>query len=90
MTREAVVSLSPDMVIEIAKRYFSSAESGYSGTIVEEGETYVRFQTFRGLLAISAEREGEETRVRCSTLRYHSSIGKFILQLATQEPVPGV
>jgi hypothetical protein len=81
MTREALVPLSPEEVIDLAKRYFSDASSGYSGSLVEEGEGYARFHTFRGHLAISARRDGERTRVRCSTLRYHPSIGQFLLQL---------
>lgn len=83
--REALVPLSPDEVIDLAKRYFSDASSGYSGSLVQEGEGYARFQTFRGHLAISARRDGERTRVRCSTLRYHPSIGQFLLKL---ESVP--
>lgn len=83
MTRESLVSLSPEEVVVLAKRYFTDASSSYSGSLVEEGEGYARFQTFRGHLAVSATREGAQTRVRCSTLRYHPSIGKFLLQLKT-------
>jgi hypothetical protein len=90
MTREVLVSLSPTEVIELAKGYFTDPESGYSGTLVEQGEGYVRFQTFRGYLAVSARPDDGRTRVRCSTLRYHSSIGKFLLQLQTAAPsTPG-
>jgi hypothetical protein len=84
MTREALVSLSPHAVIDLAKRYFTSPQSGYSGTVVEEGDGYVRFETFRGHLAVHATREGDATRVRCSTLRYHPSIGQFLLMLETE------
>lgn len=84
MTREALVSLPPERVLELARQFFTSPASGYGGTLVGEGEGYVRFQTFRGQLAISAAKDGEDTRVRCSTLRYHFSIGKFLLQLETQ------
>lgn len=89
MTREVLVSLSPDEVIELAKGYFTDPDSGYSGTLIEEGEGYARFQTFRGYLAISARPDEGRTRVRCSTLRYHSSIGKFLLQLRTASPATG-
>jgi hypothetical protein len=90
MTRETLVSLSPDDVIGVAKRYFSDASSGYSGSLVEEGEGYVRFETFRGHLAVHAAPDGERTRVRCSTLRYHPSIGKFMLLLSTESQASGV
>jgi hypothetical protein len=86
MTRETLVSLSPEEVIELAKSYFTSPASGYSGSLVEEGDGFVRLQTFRGHLAVSATREGDATRVRCSTLRYHPSIGKFLLSLSTGVP----
>ena len=90
MTRETLVSLSPDEVVGLAKGYFTEASSGYSGSLVEEGDGYVRFETFRGHLAIYASRDGDRTRVRCSTLRYHPSIGKFLLLLATEAPTSGV
>jgi hypothetical protein len=89
MTRESLVSLSPDAVIELAKTYFTGTESGYSGTLVEEGEGYARFETFRGHLAVAASQDGEQTRVRCSTLRYHPSLGKFLLLLETETGGPG-
>jgi hypothetical protein len=84
MKRETLVSLSPDRVLDLAKGFFASTNSGYAGTLVEEGEGFVRFQTFRGQLAISVSPQGERLRVRCSTLRYHPSIGKFLLQLETE------
>ncbi len=84
MMRESLVSLSPETVIDLAKRFFTEAQSGYSGSLVEEGEGFARFQTFRGHLAISASRDGDQTRVRCSTLRYHPSIGKFLTLLETE------
>lgn len=88
MTRESLVSLSPEVVINVAKGYFADAASGYSGTLVEEGDGFVRFETVRGHLAISALPDGARTRVRCSTLRYHPSIGKFMLLLETHPTVP--
>ncbi len=87
VTRETLVNLSPEEVLETAKNFFSSMESGYSGTLVEEGSEFVRFQTFRGVLAVSAAGDGDLTRVRCSTLRDHSSIGKFLLLLETASSV---
>lgn len=84
MTREVSVSLSPDEVLRSAKTFFTSPESGYSGTLVEEGDNFARFRTFRGNLAVMAWREEGDTRVRCSTLRYHPSIGKFLLQLEAE------
>ncbi len=90
MTRESLVALSPETVIDLAKNYFTDPSSGYSGTLVEQGEGYVRFQTFRGHLALAASADGERTRVRCSTLRYHPSIGQFLLLLETESSLPGV
>ncbi len=90
MTRESLVALSPETVIDLAKNYFTDPSSGYAGTLVEQGEGYVRFETFRGHLALAASPDGERTRVRCSTLRYHPSIGKFLLLLETESSLPGV
>ncbi len=84
MIREALVSQSPDAVIDLAKRFFTDPRSGYAGTVVDEGDGYVRFETFRGHLAVYATREGEATRVRCSTLRYHPSIDQFLVMLETE------
>jgi len=89
MTRESLVALSPEAVIDLAKAYFTDPGSGYTGTLVEDGDGYARFQTFRGHLAIAASRDGERTRVRCSTLRYHPSIGKFLLSLETTPSASG-
>ena len=89
MTRESLVSLSPEAVIELAKSYFTDAQSGYNGTLVEAGDGFARFQTFRGHLAVAAAPEGKQTRVRCSTLRYHPSIGKFLTILATESALYG-
>jgi hypothetical protein len=88
MTRETVVSASPEEVLALARDYFVSGESGYSAAVVDEGEGYVRFRAFRGLLAVSAVPEPEGTRVRCSTLRYHPAIGKFLHMLETDRSVP--
>lgn len=81
MTRETTVSLSPDEVMDLATSFFTGLESGYSGTLIERGEGFARFQTFRGNLALTAWREDGRTRVRCSTLRYHPSIGTFLLKV---------
>jgi hypothetical protein len=89
MTRETLVSLPPDRVLELARRFFTGSASGYAGTLVEEGEGFVRFQVFRGQLAIAALQDGERTRVRCSTLRYHPSVGQFLLQLETESAAIG-
>ena len=84
MTRETLVPLSPERVVELAKEFFTGPASGYAGTLVDEGAGYIRFQAFRGQLAIAAAADGGLTRVRCSTLRYHPSIGQFLLQLETE------
>lgn len=90
MKREALVSLSPDEVLDLAKEYFSDVSSGYGGTLIEEGDGFVRFDTFRGHLAVYAiQEEGTQTRVRCSTLQYHPSIGKFLMQLQTESSPAG-
>ncbi|MGD2153642.1 MAG: hypothetical protein PVG79_10275 [Gemmatimonadales bacterium] len=89
MTRETLVSLPPERVLELARGFFTGSASGYSGTLVEEGAGYVRFQAFRGQLAISASADGDRTRVRCSTLRHHPSIGQFLLQLGTESAATG-
>jgi hypothetical protein len=76
-------------VLELARGFFTGSASGYAGTLVEEGRSFIRLQTFRGQLAISASPDGERTRVRCSTLRYHPSIGQFLLQLETESAAAG-
>ena len=89
MKREALVSLSPDQVLDLAKEYFSDVSSGYGGTLIEKGDGFARFDTFRGHLAVYAIRDGTQTRVRCSTLQYHPSIGKFLMQLQTESSAAG-
>jgi len=89
MTRETLVSLPPERVLELARGFFTGPGSGYPGTLVEAGGDYVRFQAFRGQVAVSASADGEQTRVRCSTLRYHPSIGQFLLQLETESAATG-
>lgn len=84
MTKEVLVAVSPDNVLGYAKYFFTSPESGYGATVVEAGDDYVRFQTFRGILAVSARPEDGMTRVRCATLRYHPSIGQFLLHLDSE------
>ena len=86
MTRETLVSLSPERVVDLAKSYFTDAGSGYSGSLVEEGDGFASFEIFRGHLAVFASKDGERTRVRCSTLRHDPSIGKFLMMLATESP----
>jgi hypothetical protein len=75
--------------LNLAKTYFTDPGKGYSGALVEEGEGFARFEIFRGHLAVAASQDGEHTRVRCSTLRYHTSIGQFLLMLETETAVPG-
>lgn len=89
MTRETLVSLPPERVLELAREFFAGPASGYAGTPVEEGGDFIRFQAFRGQLAISASTDGGQTRVRCSTLRYHTSVGQFLLQLQTESTATG-
>ena len=79
-----MVSVSPDNVLGHAKRFFTGAEGGYGATVVDVGADYIRFQTFRGVLAVLARAEDGLTRVRCETLRYHPSIGQFLLHLETE------
>lgn len=89
MTREIRVDLPPREVLERAKRFFTGADSGYAGSLEEEGEGFARFRAFRGTIAVTALREGDgegRTRVRISTLRAHPSIPLFLTSLRESSP----
>ena len=90
MTRESRLTAPADQVLQLAKDFFTSTDAGYAATIIDEGSDYVRFQTFRGVLAVSARGVDGTTLVRCSTLRYHPSIGQFLLLLETESPASKV
>lgn len=87
MTREILLDLEPREVLERAKRFFTGPDSGYAGGVDGDGPGFVRFRAFRGILAVTAVREGGEggreaaTRVRISTLRSHPSIPLFLTLL---------
>ncbi len=85
MITEVATTLSPEAVIEEARRFFTDEEAFHSATIVDESDTHLTLGMFRSRLAISAfpgEREGE-TRVRLSTLRRNDAVGRFLALIET-------
>lgn len=85
MITEVATTLSPEAVIEEARRFFTDEEAFHSATIVDESDTHLTLGMFRSRLAISAfpgKREGE-TRVRLSTLRRNDAIGRFLALIET-------
>ena len=85
MITEVATTLSPEAVIEEARRFFTDEEAFHSATIVDESDTHLTLGMFRSRLAISAfpaAKEGE-TRVRLSTLRRNDAIGRFLALIET-------
>jgi hypothetical protein len=80
MIRETVSDLTPEGVIEEARRFFTDEDAAMPATVVEESPRSVTLSTFRSRLAISAfpDPDGNGTRVRISTLRRNDAVGKFV------------
>lgn len=84
MTRETTTKLTPERVLQEAKRFFSGDGSVFAAYPIEEGDRYVTFGTFRGQISVFADVDPEiegRTRVRASTLREDDAVGKFITYL---------
>lgn len=82
MTREVWTDIPASQVLARARQFFTGPDSGYAGAVGGEGGGFVRFQTFRGTIAVSAVAEADgRTRVRVSTLRNHPSIPVFLTLL---------
>lgn len=91
MISEVVTKLSPEAVIEEARRFFTDEGAFHSATIVDESDTHLTLGMFRSRLAISAfpddESGGEgRTRVRVSTLRRNDAVGRFLALVETADP----
>ncbi len=92
MISEVVTKLSPEAVIEEARRFFTDEGAFHSATIVAESDTHLTLGMFRSRLAISAFPDvgsrGEEglTRVRVSTLRRSDAVGRFLVLVETADP----
>jgi hypothetical protein len=89
MISETVTPLSPERVLEEARRFFTQEDSVSSANIVDESDRHLTVNTFRSRLAISAwpDDDGSGTRVRVSTLRRQESVGKFLSWLQTVGPI---
>jgi len=91
MISEVVTKLSPEAVIEQARRFFTDEGAFHSATIVDESDTHLTLGMFRSRLAISAFPDGGSqsaglTRVRVSTLRRNDAVGRFLVLVATADP----
>lgn len=85
MITETVSALSPERVIEEAKRFFTAEQAVLPAQVVDEGDRHLTVGTFRSRVAVSAfpDPEGAGTRVRVSTLRSNDAVGKLVALLAT-------
>ncbi|MFO7588864.1 MAG: hypothetical protein R6X22_12480 [Gemmatimonadota bacterium] len=85
MITETVSALSPERVIEEAKRFFTGGQAVLPAQIVDESDRHLTVSTFRSRVAVSAfpDPEGAGTRVRVSTLRRNDAVGKLVALLAT-------
>ena len=91
MISEVVTKLSPEAVIEAARRFFTDEGAFHSATIVDESDTHLTLGMFRSRLAISAFPDGGSrsaglTRVRVSTLRRNDAVGRFLVLVETADP----
>jgi len=88
MITETSTRLAPGQVLDGARRFFTSEDSVYAATVVDESDRHVTVATFRSRLAISAWEDESlgETRVRVSTLRRQDAVGRFLAWLETASP----
>jgi hypothetical protein len=85
MITETTTRLTPEQVLDGARRFFTAEGSLSAANVVSESDRHVTVATFRSRLAISAWEDEAlgETRVRVSTLRRQDSVGKFLYWLTT-------
>jgi len=85
MITETTTRLTPEQVLDGARRFFTAEGSLSAANVVSESDRHVTVATFRSRLAISTWEDEElgETRVRVSTLRRQDSVGKFLYWLTT-------
>ena len=90
MISEITTRLTPEQVIEEARRFFTDEGAFHAATIIDEGDTHLTLGMFRSRLAITAVpgADGGPTSVRLSTLRRNDAIGRFLALLETAEPEP--
>ena len=88
MITETTTRLTPEQVLDGARRFFTAEGSLSAANVVSESDRHVTVATFRSRLAISAWEDEAlgETRVRVSTLRRQDSVGKFLSWLTTADP----
>jgi hypothetical protein len=90
MTTETTTTLAPEQVLSAVRRFFMGADSVHSAWLETESDTHISFGTFRGNLAVAAfpdPLDEAPTRVRISTLREESAVGKLVTYLRTREAV---
>ena len=88
MITETTTRLTPEQVLDGARRFFTAEGSQSAANVVSESDRHVTVATFRSRLAISAWEDEAlgETRVRVSTLRRQDSVGKFLSWLTAADP----
>ena len=88
MTTETTTPLAPEEVLSEVRRFFMGADSLHSAWLETERDTHLSFGTFRGNLAVAAFRDPLDeapTRVRISTLREESAVGRLVTYLRVRE-----
>lgn len=88
MTTETTTSLPPDEVLSAVRHFFMGSDSLHSAWLETESDTHVSFATFRGNLAVAAYPDPLDeapTRVRISTLREESAVGRLVTYLRARE-----
>lgn len=90
MTTETTSRMTPEEVLSAVRHFFMGPDSLHSAWLETESDTHVSFGTFRGNLAVAAfpdPREEAPTRVRISTLREESAVGRLVTYLRAREVV---
>lgn len=88
MTTETTTTLAPEEVLSAVRHFFMGPDSLHSAWLEAESDTHLSFATFRGNLAVAAfpdPRDEAPTRVRISTLREESAVGRLVTYLRARE-----
>ncbi len=88
MTTETTTTLTPEEVLSEVRSFFMGAESLHAAWLETESDTHISFGTFRGNLAVAAfpdPLDEAPTRVRISTLREESAVGRLVTYLRARE-----
>jgi hypothetical protein len=89
-TYETRTRLTPEEVIERAERYFAGAGSPGAAFVAKRGPHYLKLHREVGEVYVSAQPEGDWTRVRGSASRGASQLARFFAALAPANDVAQV